>query len=311
MGEHNALCALENDGLAALPDGLFCLMQAVEVAAVGETPAFLFVFLILGRRIFALFQKRHILGLGRVVNGFPNFLVVYPLLWPIAEDFPHFLLRRRKTALIQAHNFTVDIVVWENDCPPLGIVGNIKVNQLLERNPVAALRLWQMPFQPGKGFGCGIKLGIEVGKDFRVNALYHFHPHIRVKGVIGLNPAAGSRNHIGQVNLCLVHPFFNELLADAGIVCPQRRAHPVVQYSRLISALAETGDFVRFRVKGGIMSVPAVAKGQHLNAPLAAAVSPLGRGVHSLEEVKEIVLGQTVQFIFKGQSFLCVINKEG
>ena len=47
------------------------------------------------------------------------------------------------------------------------------------------------------------------------------------------------------------------------------------------------------------------------NAPLAAAVSPLGRGVHSLEEVKEIVLGQTVQFVLKGQSFLCVINKEG
>ena len=84
-----------------------------------------------------------------------------------------------------------------------------------------------------------------------------------------------------------------------------------MQYSRFISALAETGDFVRFRVKGGVVVCPAVAEGQHFNAPLAAAVSPLGRGVHSLEEVKEIVLGQTVQFIFKGQSFLCVINKEG
>ena len=240
------------------------------------------------------------------MNGRPCALVVYPLLCAIAEDFPHFHLRRRKTALIQAHNFPVDIVVWENDCPPLGIVGHIKVNQLLERNPVAALRLWQMPFQPGKGLRRGIKLGTEVGKDFRVNALYHFHPHIRVKGVIGLNSAAGSRNHIGQVNLCLVYPFLNELLALVGIVCPQHLAHPCVQQHGF-AALAETGDFVRFRVKDGVVVCPAVAEGQHLDTVLSAASPMLWFGVHGLEKVEEIFLCQTVQLVLIGRLF---VNKE-
>ena len=43
---------------------------------------------------------------------------------------------------------------------------------------------------------------------------------------------------------------------------------------------------------------PAMAEGQHLNARLAAAGRPLGRGVHGLEEVKEIILGQAIQLIF-------------
>ena len=92
------------------------------------------------------------------MNGFPNFLVVYPLGPAVLENLLHLVLGRRKTALIQAHNFAVDIVVWENDCPPLGIVGDLEIAQLLERNFVAAPHLWQMPFQAGKGFGCGIKL---------------------------------------------------------------------------------------------------------------------------------------------------------
>ena len=66
-----------------------------------------------------------------------------------------------------------------------------------------------------------------------------------------------------------------------------------------------------FRVKGGVVVCPAVAEGQHLDTVLSAASPMLWFGVHGLEEVKEIVLGQTVQFILKGQSFLCVINKEG
>ena len=74
-----------------------------------------------------------------------------------------------------------------------------------------------------------------------------------------------------------------------------------MQYSRFISALAETGDFVRFRVKGGVVVCPAVAEGQHLDTVLPAASPPLGRGVHGLEESKEIFLAQTVQLVLIGR----------
>lgn len=66
--------------------------------------------------------------------------------------------------------------------------------------------------------------------------------------------------------------FSRVLLALVGIVCPQRRTHPVMQYSRFISALAETGDFVRFRVKGGVVVCPAVAEGQHFSPPAASPI---------------------------------------
>ncbi len=148
--------------------------------------------------VLALLQKRHILGFGREVNGRPCLLVWNPFARLIAQKFPHFFLRGREVALIQAHNFTVDIVVWENDCPAFRIVGNLEINQLLERNFVAALCLGQMPLQEGKGLRRGIELGIEVGKDFRVNTSHHVHLHIRVKDMITkTTPAAGSRNHIG------------------------------------------------------------------------------------------------------------------
>ena len=52
-----------------------------------------------------------------------------------------------------------------------------------------------------------------------------------------------------------------------------------------------------FRVKGGVVMCPAVAEGQHLDTPLAAACTPTGRGVYTLEEGKEIVLGQTIQLV--------------
>lgn len=61
-------------------------------------------------------------------------------------------------------------------------------------------------------------------------------------------------------------------------------------------------------VKDGVVMCPAVAEGQHLDTVFPAASPPFGRGVHGLEEVKEIFLGQAINLVLIGRLFS---NKEG
>ena len=169
VGQHDGFRALKDDGPSRFSDGLLCLVQAVEVLAVRETPtglSALAIFLTLEQRKILRRRELHQI-LGREIGK--------PLLCLLAEH--------GKIALIQAHDFAVSVVVRQNDSFPLGIIGHLERLQLLHGNTVAALFLAFAPHQPGQRFPCGIKARIEVTNDCWVNALHHFNFHIWVKGL--------------------------------------------------------------------------------------------------------------------------------